>query len=86
MLDKTKGAIKNGQSKDTGNIGHTRHWQHWAHKTLATLGIQDTGNIGHTRHWQHWAYNIQDKDKESKTKNTTQKTNMMSSTDPTPKN
>jgi hypothetical protein len=72
--------------QDTGNIGHTRHWQHWAHKTLATLGIQDTGNIGHTRHWQHWAYNIQDKDKESKTKNTTQKTKMMSSTDPTQKN
>jgi hypothetical protein len=24
MLEKTKGAIKNGQS---------RHWQHWAHKT-----------------------------------------------------
>ena len=54
-------------------------------KTLATLGIQDTGNIGHTRHWQHWTYKIQDKDKESKTKNTTQKTKMMSSTDPTQK-
>jgi hypothetical protein len=24
-LEKTKGAIKNGQSRDTGNIGHTRH-------------------------------------------------------------
>ena len=24
MLKKTEGAIKNGQSRDTGNIGHTR--------------------------------------------------------------
>jgi hypothetical protein len=24
-LEKTKGAIKNGQSRDTGNIGYTRH-------------------------------------------------------------
>jgi hypothetical protein len=25
MLEKTAGAIKNGQSRDNGNIGHTRH-------------------------------------------------------------
>jgi hypothetical protein len=25
MLEKTKGEIKNGQSKDTGNIGDIRH-------------------------------------------------------------
>jgi len=25
MLEKTEGAIKNGQSRDTGNIGNTRH-------------------------------------------------------------
>ena len=59
MLEKTEEAIKNGQSRDTGNIGYTRHktktiqrhWQHWVHKkqdednpeTLATLGTQDTG-------------------------------------------
>jgi len=24
-LEKTKGAIKNGQSRETGNIGYTRH-------------------------------------------------------------
>jgi len=24
MLEKTEGAIKNGQSRDTGNIGHTK--------------------------------------------------------------
>jgi hypothetical protein len=24
-LEKTKGATKNGQSRDTGNIGHTRY-------------------------------------------------------------
>jgi hypothetical protein len=41
MSEKTEGAIKNGQTRDTGNVGHTRHktktnqrhWQHWAHKT-----------------------------------------------------
>ena len=25
MSEKTKGAIQNEQSRDTGNIGHTRH-------------------------------------------------------------
>ena len=25
MSQKTEGAIKNGQSRNTGNIGHTRH-------------------------------------------------------------
>ena len=25
MLEKAEGAIKNGQSRDTGNNGHTRH-------------------------------------------------------------
>ena len=25
MLEKTEGAIKNGLSRDTGNVGHTRH-------------------------------------------------------------
>jgi hypothetical protein len=24
-LEETKGAMKNGQSRDTGNIGYTRH-------------------------------------------------------------
>jgi len=27
MLEKTEGAIKNGQSRDTGNIGYTRRRQ-----------------------------------------------------------
>jgi hypothetical protein len=27
MLENTKGAIKNGQSRETGNIGHTRQRQ-----------------------------------------------------------
>jgi hypothetical protein len=25
MIEKTEGTIRNGQSRDTGNIGHTRH-------------------------------------------------------------
>ena len=36
MLDKTTGAIKNGQYRNTGNIGYTRHM------TKATLDTQDT--------------------------------------------
>ena len=29
-------AIKNGQSRDTGNIGHTRHWGKTQHNTKQT--------------------------------------------------
>ena len=54
MLEKTEGTIKNGQSRDTGNVGHTgqinvrenrRDHQEWT--------IQ--------RHWQRWAHKTQDK-------------------------
>jgi hypothetical protein len=31
MLEKTEGAIKNGESGYTGNIGHTRHKQTQKH-------------------------------------------------------
>ena len=45
MLENTDRAIKNGQSRETGNIGYTRrrNWQHRVHKTkkLATQGTQD---------------------------------------------
>ena len=59
MLEKTEEAIKNGQSRDTGNIGYTRHktktiqrhWQHWVHKKKNKTKTQhrDTGNTGYTR-------------------------------------
>ena len=39
-LEKTEGAIRNGQSRDTGNIRHTRHRTDNP-ETLAKLGIQD---------------------------------------------
>ena len=57
MLEKIEVAIKNGQSKDTGNIGYTRDstnkcqrkskWQSRMDnlETLATLGTQETGQI-----------------------------------------
>jgi len=42
-IEKTKGAIKNGQFRETGNIGYTRvdteqwtiqrNWEHWVHKS-----------------------------------------------------
>ena len=45
MLENTDRAIKNGQSRETGNIEYTRrrNWQHRVHKTkkLATQGTQD---------------------------------------------
>ena len=42
MLEKTDGTIKNGQSRDTGNVGHTRHRiVHQAKKISNT----DTTNI-----------------------------------------
>jgi hypothetical protein len=49
---KQKVQIKNGQHRDTGNIGHTIHRR----KTNKTEGAikneqhRETGNIGHTRH------------------------------------
>jgi len=49
MLEKTEGSIKNGQSRDTDNIGHTRHrtktnkTQKHNQEILTTLGAQDTG-------------------------------------------
>jgi hypothetical protein len=94
MLEKTEEIIKNGQSRDTGNIGLTKTQDEDNPETLATLGSQDTGrrqfrdtgNIGLTRHrtktiqrhWQHWAHKTQDEDKQKH--NTTQK---MGNTDPT---
>ena len=57
MLEKTEGPTKNGQSRDTDNIGHTRHRTNKRQRkpkgqqrmdnpeTLATLGTQDTGQI-----------------------------------------
>jgi hypothetical protein len=55
-LEKTKGAIKNGQSKETGNIGYTRH--------MAKVRENRRGNQEFTiqRNWQHWVHKTQDKD------------------------
>ena len=56
-LVKTKGAIKNGHSRDTGCIGHTKHRNNTLKRKpmgrsimdtseiLATMGTQDTGQI-----------------------------------------
>ena len=57
MEEKTEGSVKNGQSRDTGNIGHTRYRINKRQRKpkgksemdnlekLATLGTQDTGQI-----------------------------------------
>ena len=57
MLEKAEGAIKNEESRDTDNIGHTRHRTNKCQRKLkgqsrmknpetqTTLGTQDTGQI-----------------------------------------
>jgi hypothetical protein len=37
MLEKTEGAIKNGQSRDTGNIGHKKQNAHKIHDEYITI-------------------------------------------------
>ena len=54
-----QGAIKNRQSRDTGNIGHTRHRA----KTNKTRGNQEWTI---QRNWQHWTHKTQDEDKQNK--------------------
>jgi hypothetical protein len=55
-LEKSEGAIKNGQSKETGNIGYTRH--------MTKVRENRRGNQEFTiqRNWQHWVHKTQDKD------------------------
>jgi hypothetical protein len=51
-LEKTQGQIKNGQSRDTGNIGCTRH-RTKVRKNKGQIKngqSRDTGNIGCTIH------------------------------------
>ena len=66
LVTQDTGAIRNGQSRETDNIGHTRHRGQSRMdnlERLTTLGTQDTGR------------------RQTKHKNTTQKTKEMSNTD-----
>jgi hypothetical protein len=50
MVEKTEGAIKNVQSRDTGNIGRTRHMTNTSkttnnNKTHATWKTREMNNI-----------------------------------------
>ena len=54
-LEKTKGTIKNGQSRETGNIGYTRY------KTKVRENQKDNQEWTIQRNWQHWVHKIQDK-------------------------
>ena len=52
-LEKTEGAIKNGQSNETGNIGYTRHRTKVRENrkgNIKNLQFKETGNIGYPRH------------------------------------
>jgi len=44
MLEKPEGAIKNGQPRDTGNIGYTRHRT----KTIKKNTTQKTKDMSNT--------------------------------------
>ena len=46
-LEKTKGTIKNGQPRNTGNIGYTRH------RTKGRVNQKDNQESTTQRHWQH---------------------------------
>ena len=47
-LEKTEGAIKNGQSRDTGNIEHTRHMTQ-TNKTNTTQKTKKMSNTDPTK-------------------------------------
>ena len=46
-LETTKGTIKNGQPRDTGNIGYTRQ------RTKGRVNQKDNQESTTQRHWQH---------------------------------
>ena len=54
-LEKTKGAIKNGQCRETGNTGYTRH------RTKVRENQRSNQEWTIQRNWQHWVYKTQDK-------------------------
>ena len=62
MSEKTEGAIKNEQYRDTGNI--------WVHKTQDEDNTEILATFGYTRymtktiqrHWQHLVHKTQDED------------------------
>jgi hypothetical protein len=47
MLEKTKGTIKNGQPRGTGNIEYT------SHRTKGRENRRDNQEWTTQRHWQH---------------------------------
>ena len=54
-LEKTEMAIKNGQSKETGNIGYTRH------RTKVRENRRGNQEWTIQRNWQHWVNKTQGK-------------------------
>jgi hypothetical protein len=72
MLEKSDGTIKNGQSRDIGNVGYTIHrtnncWRKAMGQSrmdnpdiLATLGTQYTGQINvREKRWDNQEWTIQ---------------------------
>jgi hypothetical protein len=55
-LEKTQGQIKNGQSRNTGNIGCTRH------RTKVRENPRANQEWAIQRHWIYWVHKTQEKD------------------------
>ena len=60
MLEKTEEEIKNGQSIDTGNIGHSRHMTKTSktknttqHRKIKIWATQTPPNTGSEPRWPH---------------------------------
>jgi hypothetical protein len=52
MLEKTEGEIKNGQSIDTGNIGHSRHMMKTSKTKNTTQKNKNMSNTDPTKYWE----------------------------------
>ena len=54
-VEKTKGTIKNGQSRDTANIVYIRP------RTKGRVNQRDNQEWTTQRYWHHWVHKSQDK-------------------------
>ena len=51
-LEKTEGAIKYKQSRDTGNSGHTKHVTKTSNKHNTTHNTKQMSNTDPTKNWE----------------------------------
>ena len=62
MIEKTERTIRNGQSRDTGNIGHTRHrtktktYKDGQNGPLNNRWLKDNQYLSRKRHMQCYSH------------------------------